>query len=64
VALASILNVERKDRVLRALGLRSTPDQINKILAIRNIYRGERLGIGWETSFRSKVGELTQTYKH
>jgi hypothetical protein len=46
VAFASILDIERKYGVLRAVGSCRTPDQINKILAIRDIYRGEGLGIG------------------
>ena len=48
---SSIANVESKDGVLRALGSRRTPDQIDKIFAIRDVYRGERLGIGWNTFF-------------
>jgi hypothetical protein len=46
VAFAGILDVERKNGVLRAVGSCRTPNQINKILAIRDIYRGEGLGIG------------------
>jgi hypothetical protein len=55
VAFASIVDVESKDRVLRALGSRRTPDQINIIFAIRDLYRSEGLGIGWNMSFRSGV---------
>jgi hypothetical protein len=46
VAPASILDVERKHGVLQAGWSCRTPDQINKILAIRDIYRGKCLGIG------------------